>query len=156
MTALRLVIGAVLAFIPLTIVDVGVYVCYRPLAAEAPPLEASQKCLANALWHEARGEPLEGQRAVLDVIYNRAVQSNTSVCQVVTASQQFSWYEGKLKPLNDSLVKLLENVKNHARVLSHKYTHFYSGPKPYWAKGMECTKVGNQTFCKEKNVSKHL
>ena len=33
--------------------------------------DSEVQCLAIALWHEARGEPLEGRRAVAEVILNR-------------------------------------------------------------------------------------
>ena len=37
-------------------------------------------CLANAIHHESRGEPEEGQKAVAAVIINRSRMTNKSVC----------------------------------------------------------------------------
>lgn len=50
-------------------------------------------CLANAIHHESRGEPVEGQQAVAAVIINRSKLTNKSVCDVISKPKQFSWYE---------------------------------------------------------------
>ena len=43
------------------------------------------------VWHEARGEPLFVQQLVLDVLRNRAYNSNKSLLEVVSESGQFPW-----------------------------------------------------------------
>jgi spore germination cell wall hydrolase CwlJ-like protein len=50
-------------------------------------------CLALTVYHEARGEPLEGQRAVAEVVINRVEHSAfpDDVCSVVTDANQFSF-----------------------------------------------------------------
>jgi len=55
--------------------------------------DAEQMCLANAVYFEARSEPLEGQLAVAQVVLNRAASGTfpTSVCEVVTQPAQFSF-----------------------------------------------------------------
>ena len=53
-------------------------------------------CLAQAIYFEARGEPLDGQLAVARVVINRA-ESNTfpdDYCSVVTQRAQFSFVRG--------------------------------------------------------------
>ncbi|VVT03336.1 cell wall hydrolase [Erythrobacter sp. EC-HK427] len=53
-------------------------------------------CLAQAIYFESRGEPLEGQLAVARVIINRA-ESNRfpdDYCAVVTQPSQFSFVRG--------------------------------------------------------------
>jgi N-acetylmuramoyl-L-alanine amidase len=50
-------------------------------------------CLALALYHEARGEPVSGQMMVAKVIVNR-IQSNrfpNKMCDVVMQPRQFSF-----------------------------------------------------------------
>ncbi len=59
-------------------------------------LDAEARCLAKAVFWEARGEPLSGQLAVAQVILNR-VESRRfgrDVCAVVTAPRQFSFVRG--------------------------------------------------------------
>jgi spore germination cell wall hydrolase CwlJ-like protein len=56
-------------------------------------LSADLKCLAQAIYFESRGEPLDGQLAVAEVIINRAAsgQYPASYCDVVTQRAQFSF-----------------------------------------------------------------
>ena len=52
-----------------------------------------QDCLASAVYFEARGETLEGQLAVAQVVLNRAASGRypPDVCGVVTQKAQFSF-----------------------------------------------------------------
>ena len=52
---------------------------------------AALTCLALNLYHEARGEPLEGQVAVVLVVRNRAGGDPKRVCAEVYREAQFSW-----------------------------------------------------------------
>lgn len=62
--------------------------------------DAEQKCLAGAVYFEARGEPLEGQLAVAQVILNRTASGEypASICDVVTQPAQFSFVRNGLVP----------------------------------------------------------
>lgn len=55
-------------------------------------LDASTRCIAMAVYHEARGESVRGQRAVADVVVNRARSGKwgPTACHVVDARHQFS------------------------------------------------------------------
>ena len=57
------------------------------------PLTDEANCIAVAVYHEARGESLEGQLAVAKVIMNRAASGRypTSWCGVVKQPWQFSF-----------------------------------------------------------------
>ena len=52
-----------------------------------------EECLANAVYFEARGEPIEGQLAVAEVVLNRAASGKypTGLCAVITQKAQFSF-----------------------------------------------------------------
>jgi len=54
---------------------------------------AEQDCLANAVYFEARGEPLQGQLAVAEVVLNRAASGRypATLCGVVVQPAQFSF-----------------------------------------------------------------
>lgn len=54
-------------------------------------LEIAVFCLALNVYHEARGEPVEGQYAVAQVTMNRARHIRKDVCRIVLAPSQFSW-----------------------------------------------------------------
>jgi spore germination cell wall hydrolase CwlJ-like protein len=57
--------------------------------------EREQECLAGAVFFEARGESLEGQLAVAEVVLNRAASGRypTSLCAVITQKAQFSFIQ---------------------------------------------------------------
>ena len=68
------------------------------------PLDEQANCIAVAVYHEARGETLEGQLAVARVIMNRAAsgQYPTSWCGVVKQPWQFSFVRnGRMPGVNE-------------------------------------------------------
>ena len=60
-------------------------------STQAPDRE--QDCLASAVYFEARGEPIEGQLAVAEVVLNRAASGKypRDICGVVEQPWQFSF-----------------------------------------------------------------
>ncbi|QMW22807.1 cell wall hydrolase [Sandaracinobacteroides saxicola] len=62
---------------------------------DLPPLKltAEQKCMAIAIYWEAKGEPLAGQLAVAQVIMNRLESGRwaDSVCGVIKQPRQFGF-----------------------------------------------------------------
>jgi spore germination cell wall hydrolase CwlJ-like protein len=67
-------------------------------------IDGEQKhCLAGAVYFEARGEPIEGQLAVAEVVLNRAASGKypATICEVVTQKAQFSFIrDGEFPPIN--------------------------------------------------------
>ncbi len=63
-------------------------------------LSEDLRCLAGAVYFEARGEPLTGQLAVAQVIINRAEDPRfpQSYCRVVAQPGQFSFMRGSRMP----------------------------------------------------------
>jgi spore germination cell wall hydrolase CwlJ-like protein len=63
-------------------------------------LDRQMRCLAGAIYFEARGESLEGQLAVGRVIVNRAESGRfpTTYCGVVYQRSQFSFIRGSRMP----------------------------------------------------------
>lgn len=55
--------------------------------------DAQEDCLASAVYFEARGEPIEGQLAVAEVVLNRVASSRypETICDVVVQPWQFSF-----------------------------------------------------------------
>jgi hypothetical protein len=64
--------------------------------ADDEAADAEQECLAGAVYFEAKGEPLEGQLAVAEVILNRTEADGypNSICGVVKQKAQFSFVRG--------------------------------------------------------------
>ena len=69
--------------------------------------DEERRCLAGAVYFEARGEPLEGQLAVAEVVLNRAASGEypASICEVVKQPAQFSFVRNRLfPPIDESSV----------------------------------------------------
>lgn len=121
--------------------------------------EQQIKCLAVGLYHESRGEPLHGQRAVADVVINRAMTRNKSLCYVLAEKNQFHWdAKNMYRPYpKGSDVQQDKARKMVAKLLMGKWKSsvgrsefFLSGNiRPKWLKGMTLTKkVGGHRFYK--------
>ncbi|MGB3377671.1 cell wall hydrolase [Allopontixanthobacter sediminis] len=70
-------------------------------AVQAPEvLSPEMECLAGAVYFESRGEPVDGQLAVAQVVVNRAEspQFPSSYCGVVYQRSQFSFVKGGAMP----------------------------------------------------------
>lgn len=114
-------------------------------------------CLATAIYHEARGEPVEGQIAVANVVMNRLATEKypNTVCGVVYDPHQFTDIQ-KARPLKSSMewsrAKYIASLAYAKRL--HDVTKgalWYYGhlviPKPWWAKDKRVTLVvGGHTF----------
>jgi spore germination cell wall hydrolase CwlJ-like protein len=64
---------------------------------------AEEDCLASAVYFEARGESLEGQLAVAEVVINRAASGRypATLCEVVRQPWQFSFVRRGIIPRAD-------------------------------------------------------
>jgi N-acetylmuramoyl-L-alanine amidase len=67
---------------------------------QAAPLDSEMRCLAGAIYFEARGESLAGQLAVGRVVVERAQSGRfpASYCGVVFQRSQFSFVRGRSMP----------------------------------------------------------
>lgn len=68
--------------------------------------DTEQDCLASAVYFEARGEPIEGQLAVAEVVLNRSRSGRypAGICAVVEQPWQFSFVNatGRIPPADRS------------------------------------------------------
>jgi spore germination cell wall hydrolase CwlJ-like protein len=138
----------------------------RTIAAAAAARDAEITCLAENVYHEARGEPLEGQYAVAEVTMNRlrSTRFPKSVCEVVHEKRwdarrrrdvgAFSWTE--LESLSRPHGAAWQQAREVA-VAVYDGTHTPSVPnalyyhanyiKPSWAKpGRRVATIGSHVF----------
>ncbi len=100
-------------------------------------------CLAQTIYREARGEPLQGKLAVGQVLINRA--KNTSLCKALHEPGQFQWikrYPNTLPDVESYLIarQLLTSTYNF------KATHFHNkSVKPKW-RLKKIAIIGNHIF----------
>ena len=81
-------------------------------------MSKDMKCLAGAIYFEARGEPLLGQLAVGRVIVNRAESERfpSSYCGVVLQRSQFSFVRGGQIPAVKTSSQAWHNAKAIAKI----------------------------------------
>ena len=82
------------------------------------PLDEQANCIAVAVYHEARGETLEGQLAVARVIMNRAASGRypASWCGVVKQPAQFSFVRSGYMPSVDQASSAWRNALGVTRL----------------------------------------
>lgn len=110
--------------------------------------DSGRDCLALAVYTEARGEPLQGQIAVVEVIRNRMEASEWPAfpCDVVGELHQFHGFRDWPRPSypwdedRDAWERALRVVDG---VMLEGWesgcadaTHFWAGARPSWARGM--------------------
>ena len=113
-------------------------------------------CMAEALYHEARGEGRKGQAAVAEVILNRVDSGRfpRTVCGVVNQRSQFSYTIGGKKRIRNgaAYARAVEIAKQALagapRTLTGGATYFHTtAVKPRWSHRFErTTRIGNHVF----------
>lgn len=62
------------------------------LATTGLPIDAREaRCMADVIYYESRGEPLEGMIRVGQVVLNRMRARGLSACKVIAQPNQFPW-----------------------------------------------------------------
>lgn len=116
-------------------------------------LSREMECLAGAIYFESRGEPLDGQLAVGQVIINRAESGRypTDYCGVVFQKSQFSFVRGGTMPRIDRSSAAWKRASAIARIAHEGLWESEAGDalffharyvKPSWSR----TKVARATI----------
>ncbi|NCP19446.1 MAG: cell wall hydrolase [Erythrobacter sp.] len=88
-------------------------------SVEAPTnMSRELECLAGAIYFESRGEPIDGQLAVAQVIINRTESGAfpSDYCGVVTQRAQFSFVRNGRIPSDRSNAAAWERARKIARI----------------------------------------
>lgn len=118
-------------------------------------MDAELRCLASAVYFEARGESLSGQLAVAHVVINRAESGRfpSSMCGVVYQPSQFSFIRGGKMPrvregepwdraVAIAQIALEDSWKNHASGALYFHARHVS---PNWGK-KRIAQIDNHIF----------
>lgn len=105
--------------------------------------------MAQLVYHEARGESSDGQKAVVEVVLNRVLDNEfkDTVYDVIYEKRQFST-ASKLKgttPNSDNYEVVRYVVENGPTILSTDYLYFSVGK----SNGHNFTKLGGHWFSKK-------
>jgi N-acetylmuramoyl-L-alanine amidase len=128
--------------------------------------EAELRCLAENVYHEARGEPMAGQYAVAEVTLNRVASPYypKTICQVVYDSRwdparkrrvaAFSWTQQEIaraprgeawRQAMRAATAVYENV--HTPVVPDALFYHATSVDPYWARTRKpVATVGHHVF----------
>jgi spore germination cell wall hydrolase CwlJ-like protein len=136
------------------------------LSLPVPKSNKQMSCLAEALYFEARGEPIQGQLAVGEVILNRVedIRYPSSICKVINQGTgrrfacQFTYTcDGKLETVNErkpyemalKIAKIL--MTTHDGKLTRGSTHYHSNyVNPKWSKKFKrVAKFGRHIFYRQ-------
>jgi spore germination cell wall hydrolase CwlJ-like protein len=84
----------------------------------AAKLADDVRCLAQAVYFEARGEPLDGQLAVAEVVISRSESGHfpADYCSVVTQPAQFSFVRRGVIPRPDTTSPAWQRAKAIAQI----------------------------------------
>ena len=122
------------------------------------PQNGEEDCLASAVYFEARGEPIEGQLAVAEVVLNRTQSGRypTTICEVVTQPWQFSFVRRGNIPAADrnsecwrravAIARIAET--GASRMLPHNVLWYHADyVSPSWGRRLaRNTKIGLHIF----------
>lgn len=119
--------------------------------AKLTPYQQNVKCLAEAVYREARGETYRGQLAVAQTVINRtrvAIFPN-SICKVVFQKGQFSWTQGwkadwRADHHSYQVARVALMGSHSMRDFNALYFHNTS-VKPGWNK-KKIARIGNHIF----------
>lgn len=116
-------------------------------------------CLAIAIYFEARGEPLDGQFAVAEVILNRVEDRRypDDICSVVFDDYQFSFANGnttpslpdpRVDPSAKRSIRVAKESLDNGPVLGITSTHYHEkSVSPSWRKKFDLDgSYGNHVF----------
>lgn len=135
------------------------------MLAEAEALDDERRCLAQAMYYEARSEKVLGQLAVADVVMNRVESRRypSTICGVVFQGSerrsgcQFSFTcDGSMKArINKPLWRKAERLAGHVMAglrpaVTHQATHYHATyVTPFWAASLtETVQIGDHKFYK--------
>ncbi len=134
--------------------------------------KAEKECLVQNVYHEARGESIKGQIAVVYTTLNRSLSetrkygATNNICDIVKAPYAFSWYDGTVKAITNptawnKAVAVVESVlvsyslqNSPVKDATHYVNKKKATAKGKWWKSkkmVQLAKLENHEFYKQKN-----
>jgi hypothetical protein len=101
-------------------------------------------CLSYAIFRESSGQGILTQRAVMDIVINRARKFRKSICEVLHQEGQFPYFVDGVKPVPKKFLTRVEFVSTMQPVLDKSYMYFNDVPLSYGKKSK--LKIGGLYF----------
>ncbi len=124
--------------------------------ADNVPIEMTEdfKCLATAVYFESRGEPLEGQLAVAQVIQNRVESGRyaNSICGVVYQPGQFTFARNRAPAYTSNdwkvaqAIALIALTEGYREVAPNAMSFHATRVAPNWNDRRMVSRIGNHIF----------
>lgn len=103
--------------------------------------------LAKILWIEARGESDKGQKAVVEVVFNRMVHDafKGSIEEVLSAKNQFSSWKNRdsAKPTDKEYDNIKEVLNGNTKLFNSQVVYFSTSPR----NNIGTIHIGGHYFC---------
>jgi N-acetylmuramoyl-L-alanine amidase len=121
-------------------------------ALPAADLSDDARCLAIAVYHESKGEPVEGQLAVAQVILNRVESGHfaSSICGVVRQPGQFSFVyrtPGTSAQWRTAQAVAIVAITENWHEVAPNSTYFHAKRvAPGWTSVKRVSAIGNHIF----------
>lgn len=137
---------------PIVVAAAPVVVKEVPKPKVKPKPKTSAECLAAVIYHEARGEPVEGKLAVGQVVLNRVKSGDfpNSICGVAFQRGQFTDLH-RVKYDKDTM-SIAKRVLHGAAKFMTAATHFHTiNASPRWASSPDFIylgRIGDHLFYK--------
>ena len=110
-------------------------------------------CLALNIYHEARGESIDGQFLVAESTINRSIERNQIICDVVYDEYQYSWTHDNVSDTayDEESFVIAAAIAAESLAGNHLHsgvTHYHSvSVNPPWAKRLKILgRYGNHIF----------
>jgi spore germination cell wall hydrolase CwlJ-like protein len=118
---------------------------------------AEEDCLANAVYFEARGESLEGQLAVAEVVLNRARSGRypATWCGVVTQRAQFSFVHGGIIPAANRGSEAWRRAVAIARIAQQGTTRMVD-PNVLWYHANDVSPAWGRRLARSSVIGAHI
>ena len=110
---------------------------------------AMAKCVdepakAFMLWKEARNQPIEAQRAVLDVLYHRMLKSRLTACKELMKPSQYPYFKHGVKPVSKEWLTHYRKVRMMPKVLQDVRYKFFNHKRHKFGKNTK--RIGDLHF----------
>lgn len=120
-----------------------------------PSKQLQTKCMAEAVYQEARGEPYKGKLAVGQVIMNRTKNPRfpNTVCDVIFQKHQFPWTKQftRFTATYEYIILAEKIISGNHYLGNFKATHFHAKyVNPRWNDLYVVSIIGNHIFYKTK------